>query len=410
MTDQREGPAGDQRGPDNHCNRENFNSIVERNEQPKKPGSPDSSVSQSVEGALLLDELSACFRRHLSLPEGAPDAMALWAMFAWCHDAFQHSPRLALQSPLPRCGKTTAIRILKELVPIPLATSDITAAGIFRTVAKDAGRTIIIDELDTVINEDRSMLRVLNSGHQRATASSVRCHPKTHHPEEYPTWAPFILAGIGQFPASLQKRSIVVPMPRAKPDENLEPISEAAKLVLGQLKQRIETWAQRNMPKLRGAYPDMAGFHNRLADNWRPLFAIADAIGGEWPERARRAAKVLTGEIEPSEPLRILSMCWQIVKSNAADRIASEDLFAALQACGESDSSLEEVFVPSKRKLAEYLRPFGIRPKKLRFDEKSLQGYERKDFEDVAARYITDSTPVEDGDSAHADYPEQTEQ
>jgi len=28
---------------------------------------------------------------------------------------------------------------------------------------------------------------------------------------------------------------------------------------------------------------------NRAADNWRPLLAIADAAGGEWPARARRA-------------------------------------------------------------------------------------------------------------------------
>ena len=27
--------------------------------------------------------------------------------------------------------------------------------------------------------------------------------------------------------------------------------------------------------------------YNRAADNWRPLLAIADAAGGEWPERAR---------------------------------------------------------------------------------------------------------------------------
>ena len=29
--------------------------------------------------------------------------------------------------------------------------------------------------------------------------------------------------------------------------------------------------------------------HDRAADNWRPLLAIADLVGGEWPEaRANR--------------------------------------------------------------------------------------------------------------------------
>jgi hypothetical protein len=30
---------------------------------------------------------------------------------------------------------------------------------------------------------------------------------------------------------------------------------------------------------------------NREADNWTPLFAIADRIGGVWPERIRMAAQ-----------------------------------------------------------------------------------------------------------------------
>ena len=32
---------------------------------------------------------------------------------------------------------------------------------------------------------------------------------------------------------------------------------------------------------------------NRLADNWRPLFALAEAAGGDWPKRARRAFDLL---------------------------------------------------------------------------------------------------------------------
>ena len=33
---------------------------------------------------------------------------------------------------------------------------------------------------------------------------------------------------------------------------------------------------------------------NRLADNWRPLFAIAEIAGGDWPQRARAAFIGLT--------------------------------------------------------------------------------------------------------------------
>jgi Protein of unknown function (DUF3631) len=37
-----------------------------------------------------------------------------------------------------------------------------------------------------------------------------------------------------------------------------------------------------------------SGFDNRLGDNWQLMFAIADLAGGEWPERARRAAGTIS--------------------------------------------------------------------------------------------------------------------
>ena len=36
-----------------------------------------------------------------------------------------------------------------------------------------------------------------------------------------------------------------------------------------------------------------ASLDGRAADNWRPLIAIADLAGSEWPARARRVAESL---------------------------------------------------------------------------------------------------------------------
>jgi len=38
-----------------------------------------------------------------------------------------------------------------------------------------------------------------------------------------------------------------------------------------------------------------ASLYGRAADNWRPLIAIADLAGSEWPARARRVAERLGG-------------------------------------------------------------------------------------------------------------------
>jgi len=40
----------------------------------------------------------------------------------------------------------------------------------------------------------------------------------------------------------------------------------------------------------------MPDLNDRAADNWHPLLAIADLVGGTWPEEARRAACLLSGE------------------------------------------------------------------------------------------------------------------
>src|SRR5580704_15316273 len=62
-----------------------------------------------VNGAELLDEICSKIRRHVVLPEGSADAMALWALHTHVFDCFNHSPRLAITSPEKGCGKTTAL-------------------------------------------------------------------------------------------------------------------------------------------------------------------------------------------------------------------------------------------------------------------------------------------------------------
>ena len=47
---------------------------------------------------------------------------------------------------------------------------------------------------------------------------------------------------------------------------------------------------------MAAARPDMPlGIEDRNADVWEPLLAIAEAAGGDWPQRAREAAIALVG-------------------------------------------------------------------------------------------------------------------
>jgi putative DNA primase/helicase len=123
--------------------------------------------------AELLDELVAVLNRYVILPHGAAEAIALWIVHAHAHDAARISPLLALLSPDRRCGKTTALELIGSLVPRPLTTANITSAALFRVI-ETVKPTILIDEADTFVRRDQSLVGILNAGHIRNSAFIIR--------------------------------------------------------------------------------------------------------------------------------------------------------------------------------------------------------------------------------------------
>src|SRR5215813_13864577 len=87
---------------------------------------------EKVDGAELLDELAAAIRRYIVMPDHSHDVCALWVVHTYLLDHFLISPRLAIRSPAPGCGKTTLLDVLEQLVLKPLQTSGATAPVLFR--------------------------------------------------------------------------------------------------------------------------------------------------------------------------------------------------------------------------------------------------------------------------------------
>ena len=176
-----------------------------------------------VDGAELLGAMEAVFQRHLSLPESAAQALPLWVLMAHCLDAFEVSPRLAVLSPVPECGKTTVLKLLARLVPLPLPTSNITSAVVYRVIEKHRP-TLLIDEADTFLDSKSGMFGILNSGHTRDTAFVWRCASaeEDFEPQHFSTWVAMAIAKIGYLSPTLDSRSITVHMRRARSDEKIE--------------------------------------------------------------------------------------------------------------------------------------------------------------------------------------------
>jgi hypothetical protein len=126
-----------------------------------------------VDGAMLLQKMLDIFVKYLVLPDHAAVAIALWIMRAHCDDAFSISPRLAILSPVKRCGKTSLLEIIAKLLPRPLPTSNVTASVIFRVIEKHHP-SLLIDEADSFMRDKEELRGIVNSGHRRDSAIVLR--------------------------------------------------------------------------------------------------------------------------------------------------------------------------------------------------------------------------------------------
>lgn len=346
-----------------------------------------------VNGADVLDELVFTFTRFLALPAHAAEALALWTMHAHAHDAAEVSPVLALTSPVKRCGKSTTLHVLAAVTPRPLSASNVTAATVFRAVEKYAP-VLLVDEADTFLRDNEELRGVLNSGHARHSAAVIRCVGEKHEARIFRTWCPKAIALIGRLPDTLADRSIEVAMQRRAPGEAVERLRLDRMRELEPMRRRAWTWAHEHAEALLLADPEVpATLNDRAADNWRPLLAIADVAGDDWPTRARKASQALSGRSkEEDEPARVLALgdVVALFEERGAEVLASEEIVAHLV-------TLEARPWPewhrngkalSTRGLAKLLGWFGVGPTTVRIGDRTPKGYRVEDLREPAARYL----------------------
>ncbi len=285
-----------------------------------------------VDGAALLDEAVATLRRFLSLPEYASEAIALWVLFAHAHDCFSTSPLLAFTSPAKRCGKTTGLQIVGEIVPRPLHAANVTPAAVFRSIDRFSP-TLLVDEADTFLSEKEDLRGVLNAGHSRRNAQLIRTVGEHHEVKAFSTWAPKAVALIGALPETLEDRSIVITMKRRARGERLERLRNDRLDELRYLARKAATWTAAASRTLANADPGVPeALDDRAADNWRPLLAIADKAGGEWPQRARKAAlRLSAGRDEDAGNIQAQLLTDIHGAFEGCDRLSSKALAEALR-------------------------------------------------------------------------------
>ncbi len=131
---------------------------------------------------------------------------------------------------------------------------------------------------------------------------------------------------------------------------------------------------------------------DRQQDSAEPLLAIADAVGGEWPDRARAAlVQLLTGTAaeDQSVGVKLLADIRSAFDSTGYDRLPSCELLAKLV----QDEMLPWGEFSNGRPLtaiglARILKPFGVQPRTIRLEQGTSKGYFKESFADAWARYL----------------------
>ena len=110
---------------------------------------------------------------------------------------------------------------------------------------------------------------------------------------EFAIFGAVAFARNGRMPDDLEQRTIIIEMQRRRPDEPLAELRDDRCESLQRIARMCARWAEDNAHLMAESDPDMGALINRDADNWRPLFAIADLIGADWPERIAKPRQPL---------------------------------------------------------------------------------------------------------------------
>ena len=251
--------------------------------------------------------------------------------------------------------------------------------------------TLLLDEGDTFLSDNEEMRGILNSGHRRGGAV-LRTIGDDFEPRQFGTYAACAIAMIGQLPGTLADRSITIELQRRLADETVEPFRLDRTQHLDRLASKVARWTADNADHLRTADPLMPpGVFNRIADNWRPLLAIADFAGGEWPKWVRRALAAIQARAEDtSVRVHLLADIRTIFAARKLDRLPSLKLVEELIAIEGRPWAEWKAGKPlSQNGLARLLKPLKIRPGTKRIaGEKTAKGYDLSQFDDAFKRYL----------------------
>lgn len=257
----------------------------------------------AIDGDQLLKEACLALDHFAIWPsEAAIVTAALWAAQAHAKDertglpVWQYAPRLFITAPDGGSGKSWMGRLVAKLAPDGKMLVEVSKASLVRLIAKRA--TVVVTELDVLMGSggrNKWFLGIANAGYE----PDVPTYRVDHGKElEIPLFGPMVLDGLDSVEKStgtemrtLMSRCIIIRVKRAPDDYRPPRFDEDARALFARGSMKLAAWmAQEVRNGIGRVVPDVPeGLGNRPAALWEPLFAVADAAGGDWPRLARQA-------------------------------------------------------------------------------------------------------------------------
>jgi hypothetical protein len=355
---------------------------------------------------LLLDLLRSFFEDYAVCSEAQRLVIVLWVLHTYHCDRFEYTPRLALISPDSGYGKTRIMKLLKQLVPEPKLTKNTTAAAIFRLLAYRSRTTYLLDEGENQpILTDPVMRAVIDAGYERGGTID---RADGEFPVSLFPCAYAIRGSESDVPRSIRTRSINVLPPKAVPKKRFDERDAACMAEFAGAKDLVHAWAAAVRLILDPEIPLALARDSRVADNCRPLLAVADTFGPEAGEAARLALIELCAGFHNLGPahraLRAATLVCKDMGLGENDRIDDEVLTNAVideddyfvDWRGTKDKSTAHKLTPTE--LHGLLKGFGcgsqpVWPIPRKKDSKCFRGYY------VAKIYNAAREHLDDGDA-----------
>jgi putative DNA primase/helicase len=286
----------------------------------------DEPWAEPVTTAAMSAEVKAQWRRYVVASDDGTVATVLWTLMSWVHNEIAtHSPILVFRSVKEGSGKSVSLGVLKWMTPHSYSGIAFTGSNIFHVI--DTYKpTLIVDEAARAFHHHPELACIINGGWTRGETVTRYFHGELR---KFEIFCPKIIGsrGIIDVSAETASRFIVVKMFVKLPEEKVEDFNYLDNENFVTLRRKLLRWSIDTAARLKDAKPEMpVGFDNRLAQNWKLLFAIADDAGGDWPQRAHAAAIAMSRKSEGDEvePVRFLAAVRPLV--TGLDFIASADL------------------------------------------------------------------------------------